>query len=285
MAIFARFNKNHEIRKVFGTWPEPFIYTDISKKYKMRKQIVAGNWKMNTTKPEGKELAQEVAALSAGVPENVGLIVAPPFTHLCAVNKALAGSRVELSAQNCADHEKGAYTGEVSVAMLKAVGCKWGILGHSERRQYYGETDEKLVVKVKLALEAGLGVILCVGENLEEREAGKHFDVCGAQIKNVLYNFSAEDMKHVIVAYEPVWAIGTGKTATAEQAEEIHAFIRKTLAEKFGAQVADDTTILYGGSCKPSNAKELFAQPDIDGGLIGGAALKAGDFIEIAKSF
>ena len=240
---------------------------------------------MNTTKPEGKELAQEVAALSAGVPEHVGLIVAPPFTHLCAVNKALAGSRVELSAQNCADHEKGAYTGEVSVSMLKAVGCKWVILGHSERRQYYGETDEKLVVKVKLALEAGLGVILCVGENLEEREAGKHFDVCGAQIKNVLYNFTEEDMKHVIVAYEPVWAIGTGKTATAEQAEEIHAFIRKTLVEKFGAQVADDTTILYGGSCKPSNAKELFAQPDIDGGLIGGAALKAADFIEIAKSF
>mgnify|MGYP004627310657 FL=1 len=240
---------------------------------------------MNTTKPEGKELAQEVAALSAGVPEHVGLIVAPPFTHLCAVNKALSGSRVELSAQNCADHEKGAYTGEVSVSMLKAVGCKWVILGHSERRQYYGETDEKLVVKVKLALEAGLGVILCVGENLEEREAGKHFDVCGAQIKNVLYNFTEEDMKHVIVAYEPVWAIGTGKTATAEQAEEIHAFIRKTLAEKFGAQVADDTTILYGGSCKPSNAKELFAQPDIDGGLIGGAALKAADFIEIAKSF
>ena len=251
----------------------------------MRKQSVAGNWKMNTTKPEGKELAQEVAALSAGVPEHVGLIVAPPFTHLCAVNKALAGSRVELSAQNCADHEKGAYTGEVSVSMLKAVGCKWVILGHSERRQYYGETDEKLVVKVKLALEAGLGVILCVGENLEEREAGKHFDVCGAQIKNVLYNFTEEDMKHVIVAYEPVWAIGTGKTATAEQAEEIHAFIRKTLAEKFGAQVSDDTTILYGGSCKPSNAKELFAQPDIDGGLIGGAALKAADFIEIAKSF
>ena len=240
---------------------------------------------MNTTKPEGKELAQEVAALSAGVPEHVGLIVAPPFTHRCAVNKALAGSRVELSAQNCADHEKGAYTGEVSVSMLKAVGCKWVILGHSERRQYYGETDEKLVVKVKLALEAGLGVILCVGENLEEREAGKHFDVCGAQIKNVLYNFTEEDMKHVIVAYEPVWAIGTGKTATAEQAEEIHAFIRKTLAEKFGAQVSDDTTILYGGSCKPSNAKELFAQPDIDGGLIGGAALKAADFIEIAKSF
>ena len=251
----------------------------------MRKKIVAGNWKMNTTKPDGVELAKQVAELSAEVPAGIGLIVAPPFTHLCAVNKALAGSRVELSAQNCADHVNGAYTGEVSVDMLKAVGCKWTILGHSERRQYYGETDEKLVEKTRLALEAGLGVILCVGENLEEREAGKHFDVCTAQIKNVLYNFSAEDMKNVIVAYEPVWAIGTGKTATAEQAEEIHAHIRKVLAEKFGQQVADDVTILYGGSCKPSNAAELFAQSDIDGGLIGGAALKAADFIQIAKSF
>ena len=240
---------------------------------------------MNTTKPDGVELAKQVAERSAEVPAEIGLIVAPPFTHLCAVNKALAGSRVELSAQNCADHVSGAYTGEVSVDMLKAVGCKWTILGHSERRQYYGETDEKLVEKTRLALGAGLGVILCVGENLEEREAGKHFDVCTTQIKNVLYNFSAEDMKNVIVAYEPVWAIGTGKTATAEQAEEIHAHIRKVLAEKFGQQVADDVTILYGGSCKPSNAAELFAQSDIDGGLIGGAALKAADFIQIAKSF
>ena len=251
----------------------------------MRKKIVAGNWKMNTTKPDGVELAKAVAEGASKVPAGVGLIVAPPFTHLCAVDKALAGSGVELSAQNCADHEKGAYTGEVSVDMLKAVGCQWTILGHSERRQYYGETDEKLVEKVKLALAGGLGVILCVGENLDEREAGKHFDVCSAQVKNVLYNFTAEDMKKVIVAYEPVWAIGTGKTATAEQAEEIHAHIRKVLAEKFGQEVADDTTILYGGSCKPSNAKELFAQPDIDGGLIGGAALKADDFIQIALSF
>ena len=158
---------------------------------------------MNTIKPEGVELAKAVAEKSAAVPEGVGLIVAPPFTHLCAVGKALAGSRVELSAQNCADHVKGAYTGEVSAEMVKAVGCQWTILGHSERRQYYGETDEKLVEKVKLALEAGLGVILCVGENLEEREAGKHFDVCSAQIENVLYKFTAEDMKKVIVAYEP----------------------------------------------------------------------------------
>lgn len=251
----------------------------------MRKKIVAGNWKMNTTEPDGVELAKAVAEAAASVPEGVGLIVAPPFTHLSAVGKAVSGSGVELSAQNCADHEKGAYTGEVSVDMLKAVGCQWTILGHSERRQYYGETDEKLVEKVKLALAAGLGVILCVGENLEEREAGKHFDVCSAQVKNVLYNFSAEDMKKVVIAYEPVWAIGTGKTATAEQAEEIHAFIRTVLAEKFGDEVAAGTSILYGGSCKASNAAELFAQPDIDGGLIGGAALKADEFIAIARSF
>lgn len=251
----------------------------------MRKKIVAGNWKMNTTVPEGVELAKAVVEKSAQLPENVGLIVAPPFAHLASVASVLKGSKVQLSAQNCADHEKGAYTGEVSVSMLASVGCQWTILGHSERRQYYGETDEKLVEKVKLALAGGLGVILCVGENLDQREAGKHFDVVTDQIKNVLYNFTADDMKKIIVAYEPVWAIGTGKTATAEQAEEIHACIRKVLADKFGAQVADDTTILYGGSCKPSNAKELFAQKDIDGGLIGGAALKADDFIQIALSY
>lgn len=251
----------------------------------MRKNIVAGNWKMNTTIPEGVALAEAVAAKSKEVPENVGLIVAPPATHLACVAKALEGSSVGLSAQNCADHEKGAYTGEVAVNMLVSAGCQYTILGHSERRQYYGETDEKLVVKTKLALAAGLKVILCVGENLEQREAGKHFEVCTEQIQNVLYTLSAEEMANIIVAYEPVWAIGTGKTATAAQAQEIHACIRKVLADKFGSQVADDTTILYGGSCKASNAKELFAQPDIDGGLIGGASLKADDFIAIALSF
>ena len=251
----------------------------------MRKNIVAGNWKMNTTVPEGIELAKAVVAKSAEVPAEVGLIVATPFTHLCPVAEVLKGPRVELSAQNCADKEKGAYTGEVSVSMLASTGAQWTILGHSERRQYYGETDAKLVEKTRLALAAGLKVILCVGENLDEREAGKHFEVVTEQTKAVLYNFTAEDMKNIVVAYEPVWAIGTGKTATAEQAQEIHACIRKVLADQFGAQVADDTTILYGGSCKPSNAKELFAQPDIDGGLIGGAALKAEDFIGIAVSF
>ena len=240
---------------------------------------------MNTTVPEGIELAKAVVARSAEVPAEVKLIVATPFTHLYPVAEVVKGTVVGLSAENCADHAKGAYTGEVSADMLVSAGCEYTILGHSERRQYYGETDEKLVEKTKLALGAGLKVILCVGENLDEREAGKHFDVCEAQIKNVLYNFTAEDMKSIIVAYEPVWAIGTGKTATSEQAEEIHAFIRKVVADKFGAQVADDLTILYGGSCKPSNAKELFAQPDIDGGLIGGASLKADDFIAIAKAY
>ena len=251
----------------------------------MRKKIVAGNWKMNTTCQEGKELAKAVVAKAGEVPANVGLIVAVPFTHLCCLSKVLEGSRVELSAQNCADHASGAYTGEVSVSMLKSVGCQWTILGHSERRQYYGETDEKLVVKTKLALEAGLGVILCVGENLDEREAGRHFEVVTEQTKAVLYHFTAEDLKSVVIAYEPVWAIGTGKTATAAQAEEIHACIRTVIAEKFGLEVADDMTILYGGSCKPSNAKELFAEKDIDGGLIGGASLKAEDFIGIALAF
>ena len=240
---------------------------------------------MNTTVPEGVELAKAVVAKSAELPADVKLIIATPFTHLYPVNEVVKGSAVGLSAENCADKEKGAYTGEVSVSMLRSVGCEYTILGHSERRQYYGETDEKLVDKTRLALEAGLQVILCVGENLEEREAGKHFDVVGAQTRNVLSHFSVEDMAKVIIAYEPVWAIGTGKTATADQAEEIHAYIRKVLADMFGAGVADDVTILYGGSCKPSNAKELFAQPDIDGGLIGGAALKAEDFIGIALSF
>ena len=251
----------------------------------MRKKIVAGNWKMNTTVSEGLALAKEVAEKSKLTGEGVGLIVAPPFTHLVSVAEVLKGSKVQLSAQNSADHTKGAYTGEIAPAMLKDAGCSWTILGHSERRQYYGETDEKLVEKVKLALAEGLGVILCVGENIDERKAGRHFDVVTAQTKNVLYNFTAEDMAKIIVAYEPVWAIGTGETATAAQAEEIHACIRKVLAEKFGQAVAEDTTILYGGSCKPSNAKELFAEKDIDGGLIGGAALKADDFIAIAQSF
>ena len=250
----------------------------------MRQKIVAGNWKMNTTVPEGIELAKAVAALSKDV-KDCKLVVAPPFTHLAGVAEALKGSNVALSAQNCADHTSGAYTGEVSVDMLQSIGCTYCILGHSERRQYYGETDEKLCVKIKLVLEKGIKPILCVGENLQEREAGKHFDVVEAQIKNVVYTLTADELKNTVIAYEPVWAIGTGKTATSDQAQEIHACIRKCIAAKFGAALAEEVTILYGGSCKPSNAKELFARKDIDGGLIGGASLKAPDFIAIGQSY
>ena len=250
----------------------------------MRKKIVAGNWKMNTTVQEGVELAKAVAAGVSAVPADVKLIVAPPFTHLTSVGAAIAGSGIGLSAQNCADREKGAYTGEVSAKMLSSLQADYVILGHSERREYYGETNEKLVNKIQLALAEGLSPIYCVGEKLEEREAGNHFSVVEKQIREVLFPLSAEQMARVIVAYEPVWAIGTGKTATSAQAEEIHAHIRKTLAAQFGA-LAEEISILYGGSCKPSNAGELFAQPDIDGGLIGGAALTAGDFLAIAKAF
>lgn len=250
----------------------------------MRKKIVAGNWKMNTSVPEGVKLAKEIVGLQKEVPGDVNLIIAPPFTHLHGVAQAIEGSVVALSAQNCADKEKGAYTGEVSAKMLASVPVKYVILGHSERREYYGETNAKLVEKIKLALAEGLSVIYCVGEKLNEREAGEHFNVVGGQIKEVLFSLDAEHMSKVIVAYEPVWAIGTGKTATSAQAQEIHAFIRKTLAGQFGA-LAEEISILYGGSCKPSNAKELFACRDIDGGLIGGASLVASDFVAIAKSF
>jgi len=251
----------------------------------MRKKIVAGNWKMNTTVTEGVELAKDIVAKVNEISKGVSLIVAPPFTHLVPVAEVLKGSPVALSAQNCADQPKGAFTGEVSAAMLKAAGCAYTILGHSERREYYGETSEKLIKKMALAFENGLKVIYCVGEKLPEREMGNHFDVVSVQVSEVLFGLTPEQMKNVVIAYEPVWAIGTGVTATSEQAQEIHAFIRETLRAHFGEKVSEDTTILYGGSCKPSNAKELFACPDIDGGLIGGASLKADDFIAIAQAW
>jgi triosephosphate isomerase len=251
----------------------------------MRKKIVAGNWKMNTNVSEAVELAKGIRDRVSEVPSSVKLIVAPPFTNITSVCDILSGTPVAVSSQNCADHDKGAYTGEVSAAMVASCGCKYVILGHSERRQYYGETSEKIVEKMKLAFANGLDVILCIGENLEEREAGKQDEVTKKEVEDVLFQFTAEDMAKVVVAYEPVWAIGTGKTATNEQAEEIHKHVRKVIADHFGKEVADNMTILYGGSCKPSNAKELFACPDIDGGLIGGASLKPDDFIAIAKSY
>ncbi|MBP9992949.1 MAG: triose-phosphate isomerase [Bacteroidales bacterium] len=251
----------------------------------MRKKIVAGNWKMNTTVTEGVALANEIVAKIKEVPSDVQLVVAPPFTHLTKVADVIGGTAIALSAQNCADQPKGAFTGEVAAAMIKDAGCAYTILGHSERREYYGETSETLVKKINLAFESGLKVIFCVGEKLDERNAGKQFEVVGKQIEEVLFTLTAEQMVNVVIAYEPVWAIGTGVTATSAQAQEIHAFIRKAVAGKFGEKVAQDTTILYGGSCKPSNAKELFACEDIDGGLIGGASLKAADFVAIAQSY
>ncbi|MDE6397359.1 MAG: triose-phosphate isomerase [Muribaculaceae bacterium] len=252
----------------------------------MRKNIVAGNWKMNTTLPEGIKLAEEVDNALKGFEPNCEVIICVPFTHLASINAIITNpKKLGLGAENCADHKSGAYTGEVSAPMVASTGAQYVILGHSERRQYYGETAETLREKVALALENGLTPIFCIGEVLEEREAGKHFDVVKAQIEDGLFNLSAEDFGKIILAYEPVWAIGTGKTATADQAEEIHAFIRSVIADKYGKEVADNTSILYGGSCKPSNAKELFAKPDVDGGLIGGASLKCEDFMGIVKAF
>ena len=250
----------------------------------MRKNIVAGNWKMNTTVPEGVKLAQEVNAALEGITAKCDVVIGVPFTHLTAV-KAVIGDKLGLSAENCADKVKGAYTGEVSAAMVASTGATYVILGHSERRQYYGETAETLKDKVALALENGLTPIFCIGEVLEERENGTYFDVIKAQVADSLFQLSAEDFGKIVLAYEPVWAIGTGKTATADQAQEIHAFIRGLIAEKYGEQVADDTTILYGGSCKPSNAKESFEKPDVDGGLIGGASLDAESFMGIVTAF
>ncbi|MEG1759581.1 MAG: triose-phosphate isomerase [Alistipes sp.] len=250
----------------------------------MRKKIVAGNWKMNTLPAEGVELAKNIVAGKATVCSCVNFIVCPPFTHLSEVAKAVKGTGIAVGAQNCATEVKGAYTGEIAASMIAALGCEYVILGHSERRQYYGETSETLNKKMVQAYANNLIPIYCVGENLEEREAGKHFDVVKTQIEEVVYNLTTEQYAKLVVAYEPVWAIGTGKTASAEQAQEIHAYIRKVLAAKFGA-AAQETAILYGGSCKPSNAEEIFSKEDVDGGLIGGAALKAEDFLGIGKGF
>ncbi len=251
----------------------------------MRKNIVAGNWKMNTTLQEGVALAKEIKDALNGVETKCDVVIATPFTHLVSVAAAVEGSIIGVSAENCADKSEGAFTGEVSAKMVASTGVKYVILGHSERRAYYHETTEILKEKVLLALENNLTPIFCVGEVLSEREAGEHFNVVAAQVKESLFNLTAEEFSKVVIAYEPVWAIGTGKTATADQAQEIHAFIRQTIAEKYGNEVADNTSILYGGSCKPSNAGELFAKPDVDGGLIGGAALKADSFMGIITAF
>ncbi len=251
----------------------------------MRKNIVAGNWKMNTTLPEGLKLADEVNAAVAATKHNCDVIICVPFTHLAPVAAVIDQQVLGLGAENCADHTKGAYTGEVSAPMVASTGATYVILGHSERRQYYGETAEILREKVNLALANGLTPIFCIGEVLAQREDGTYNDVVKAQIEEALFHLSAEDFGKLILAYEPVWAIGTGKTATAEQAQDMHAHIRSVIAAKYGEDLAQNVSILYGGSCKPGNAAELFAKPDVDGGLIGGAALKCDDFMGIVKAF
>ncbi len=248
------------------------------KKKDMRKKIVAGNWKMNMNLQDGVALAKEINETLKADKPNCGVIICTPFIHLASVAGVLDKEVVGLGAENCADKEKGAYTGEVSAEMVKSTGAQYVILGHSERRQYYHETADILKDKVQLALKSGLKVIFCCGETLDEREANKQNEVVKAELDGSVFNLSADEWKNIILAYEPIWAIGTGKTATADQAEEMLAYIRSIVADKYGKDAAEDTTILYGGSCKPSNAAELFAKPDIDGGLIGGASLKAADF-------
>lgn len=240
---------------------------------------------MNTTLPEGLALAKGLDEALKGKTINCDVIIGTPFTHLASIAAAVDTDKIGVAAENCADHVSGAYTGEVSAPMVASTGAKYVILGHSERRAYYHETPAILKTKVELALANGLTPIFCIGEVLEEREAGKHFEVVDAQIKESLFDLSPEDFAKIVLAYEPVWAIGTGKTATADQAEEIHAHIRQTLAEKYGAEIADNCTILYGGSCNGGNAKELFSKPNVDGGLIGGASLSVEKFMPIIEAF
>jgi len=249
----------------------------------MRKNIVAGNWKMNNSLQEGLNLAKELQQAVNGKKINCEVVICTPFIHLAAVAEEVTS--IGLGAQNCADKVSGAYTGEVSAAMVASTGAQYVILGHSERRAYYGETNTILKEKVMLALANHLTPIFCIGEVLAEREAGKQNEIVETQIRESLFHLSAEDFGKIVIAYEPVWAIGTGVTATSAQAQEMHAFIRKTLAEKYGSAVAGETSILYGGSCNASNAKELFANADVDGGLIGGASLSVDKFMPIVEAF
>ncbi len=252
----------------------------------MRKKIVAGNWKCNTTVPNGIELAKSVMeqVTLMGDPE-VRVVICPPFVHLTKVMEVIDRERVRVGAQNCAAEPKGAYTGEVSAEMVKSTGADYVILGHSERREYYGETSATLNKKLAQVFSQGLTPIYCCGEPLPVREAGTQNDYVRQQLEETIFGLTESDFLKLVIAYEPIWAIGTGKTATSAQAQEMHAFIRSAIAAKFGTRVAEETSILYGGSCKASNAKELFANPDVDGGLIGGASLDPTDFLGIVNGF
>lgn len=252
----------------------------------MRKKIVAGNWKMNKSLQEGIQLASEIVDMSNEIRNDVTVILAPPFIHLIEVERIVSGSeKIFTAAQNCSDKPSGAFTGEVSVSMIKSAGANYVIIGHSERREHFSETNTQLADKVDIALENELIPIFCCGEPLEIRQNNQHFEFVANQITESLFHLSPEQFERIVLAYEPIWAIGTGETATSEQAQEMHAFLRNHLGGKFGGELANSSSILYGGSCKPSNAVELFACPDVDGGLIGGASLNARDFIDIVKSF
>ncbi|MEQ7800610.1 triose-phosphate isomerase [Pedobacter sp. ASV1-7] len=251
----------------------------------MRKKIVAGNWKMNLDYANGISLFSEIVNMVRDEKKGDQIaIICSPYIHLNSLAK-LGGDVVKIGAQNCHQNDSGAFTGEISAGMIKSVGCEYVIIGHSERRQYFAESNELLAAKTVKVLENGLSPIFCIGETLEERENGTYFDVLKTQLEQGVFGLSAADFAKVVIAYEPVWAIGTGLTASSEQAQEVHAFIRKEIAAKYNSEVAEDTTILYGGSCNPKNAAELFAQADIDGGLIGGASLKSRDFVDIVKAF
>jgi triosephosphate isomerase len=249
----------------------------------MRKPIIAGNWKMYKDVNQAVELANEIKRAAFDV-ENVDIVICPPFTNLSDVGEMLVESNVGLGAQNCYWETEGAFTGEISVPMIKSVGCSYVIIGHSERRKYFGETDETVNKKVKAAIDGGLSPIMCVGETLEEREAGKTLDVVKTQVTGGLKGFDEEYLDPLIIAYEPVWAIGTGKTATPDQAQEVHAMIRSLLEEMYSASLSESRCILYGGSVKPDNIEELMKEEDIDGGLIGGASLKSESFVDIIKT-
>ncbi len=251
----------------------------------MRKNIVAGNWKMNKNLTESQALITEIRGIVRDENTNKAeIIICPTFLALASASKLLDGSTVKLGAQNCHFEDNGAFTGELSASMLKSAGVSHVIVGHSERRQYFNETNEMLAKKATSAINQSLTVLFCVGETQTERESGEHFNVIKNQISEGLFHLTPKDMESIVVAYEPVWAIGTGLTASSDQAEEVHAYIRSLISEKFGEPIADNTSILYGGSVKPDNAVELFSRTNIDGGLIGGAALKARDFFDIIKA-
>ena len=252
----------------------------------MKNLIIAGNWKMNTGIEEGIKLAEEINQYlsKTTLSPNKKIIISPPYTHLYPISKIIDPSKIILSSQNCASTENGAYTGEIYAKMLSESGVKIVILGHSERRNYFKEDSDILFQKIKIVLKYDMGIIFCVGESLEQRENKKYFEVIENQIKETLFKLNDDEIKKIIIAYEPVWAIGTGKTASPEEAQEMHEFIRKLIKDKFGEKISENISILYGGSCKPGNAKDIFEKKDVDGGLIGGASLKAQDFIKIIEA-